>query len=297
MTYPLASFAYSFQRRLRELAAPDEVYHLQLADIDNTVHLEPPLQVITIPQHLSFSLEKGYFTATGPMPLTKYDVLPSFVIYIHGSSDRFEQNPDNAYDLLQTALSGFTLERTNLVKIRFDRCIVDARLMRYFHHFPSTHQLLIQCQSCIIGENVNINMVSGFNVNLIDCHIQKCFFNGIVEFFNKTATTQNIKIDQSVYAITELLDLKIVNVCLKHFRRNVRKPLRKKNLGQNPKMMHPPQRKPKSQTRAEDDPQFARPGTLIRTEAATKTIAGKAFRWGTSRRCCGATYRQRREEG
>uniref|UniRef100_A0A7E5A1B5 Recep_L_domain domain-containing protein n=1 Tax=Panagrellus redivivus TaxID=6233 RepID=A0A7E5A1B5_PANRE len=214
------------------------------------------------------------------MRLTKYDVLPCFAIFIHGSSDRFEQNPDNAYDLLQTVLSGFTLERTNLVKICFNHCIVDARLMRYFQHFPCTHQLLIKCQSCIIWENVNINMVIGFNVNLIDCHIQKCFFDGIVEFFNKTATTQNIKIDQSVYAITELLDLKTVNV---YGFIKATKAVLKEEPNQNPKMT--PNQKTQKALEFEPEP-LPQPDPKYR------------LRWRPSRRlcCCGAACRQGREE-
>uniref|UniRef100_A0A7E4V5L9 F-box domain-containing protein n=1 Tax=Panagrellus redivivus TaxID=6233 RepID=A0A7E4V5L9_PANRE len=41
--YPLSKFAYSFQRRLRELATPKEAYHLQLADIDQTATLKPKI--------------------------------------------------------------------------------------------------------------------------------------------------------------------------------------------------------------------------------------------------------------
>uniref|UniRef100_A0A7E4W8U9 F-box domain-containing protein n=1 Tax=Panagrellus redivivus TaxID=6233 RepID=A0A7E4W8U9_PANRE len=39
--YLLTKFAYSFQRRLRELATPKEACHLQLADVDDTVPLKP----------------------------------------------------------------------------------------------------------------------------------------------------------------------------------------------------------------------------------------------------------------
>uniref|UniRef100_A0A7E4VX95 FBA_2 domain-containing protein n=1 Tax=Panagrellus redivivus TaxID=6233 RepID=A0A7E4VX95_PANRE len=45
--YPLSTYSYSFQRRLRELASPIEAYNLQVADIDETIHLSPRVQLTT----------------------------------------------------------------------------------------------------------------------------------------------------------------------------------------------------------------------------------------------------------
>uniref|UniRef100_A0A7E4V4P4 39S ribosomal protein L41, mitochondrial n=1 Tax=Panagrellus redivivus TaxID=6233 RepID=A0A7E4V4P4_PANRE len=41
MVYPLSKFAYSFTRRLQELAIPTEALHLQLADVDQVVFKKP----------------------------------------------------------------------------------------------------------------------------------------------------------------------------------------------------------------------------------------------------------------
>uniref|UniRef100_A0A7E4WCR2 DPPIV_N domain-containing protein n=1 Tax=Panagrellus redivivus TaxID=6233 RepID=A0A7E4WCR2_PANRE len=41
--YPVSKYAYSFQRRLRELATPKEAYNIQLADIDQTIDLNPTI--------------------------------------------------------------------------------------------------------------------------------------------------------------------------------------------------------------------------------------------------------------
>uniref|UniRef100_A0A7E4UN60 FBA_2 domain-containing protein n=1 Tax=Panagrellus redivivus TaxID=6233 RepID=A0A7E4UN60_PANRE len=46
MAYPLSKFAYSFTERLQELAAPVELYHLQLADIDETVFKNDKIAVL-----------------------------------------------------------------------------------------------------------------------------------------------------------------------------------------------------------------------------------------------------------
>uniref|UniRef100_A0A7E4V5J8 Nicotinate phosphoribosyltransferase n=1 Tax=Panagrellus redivivus TaxID=6233 RepID=A0A7E4V5J8_PANRE len=51
--YKLSGYAYSFIRRLRELASPLEAYNLQVADVDCKNRLKP-LQELTVMRYYNY---------------------------------------------------------------------------------------------------------------------------------------------------------------------------------------------------------------------------------------------------
>uniref|UniRef100_A0A7E4VDQ0 Uncharacterized protein n=1 Tax=Panagrellus redivivus TaxID=6233 RepID=A0A7E4VDQ0_PANRE len=71
MVYPIAALPYSSQRRMRELAQPRELYHLQLADIDDTLYLNP-LQLVRHDSMFARYRRNGRARATEPLTDTEF---------------------------------------------------------------------------------------------------------------------------------------------------------------------------------------------------------------------------------
>uniref|UniRef100_A0A7E4W9I9 PINIT domain-containing protein n=1 Tax=Panagrellus redivivus TaxID=6233 RepID=A0A7E4W9I9_PANRE len=116
--YPLASYSYSFQRRLRELAAPGETYHLQLADIDQTIRLGP-CQTYSKTKCLNLPYNKDGYSHPKAPDMSKRLLLQPIRIRVTPNDPRTK-----ASDLLTPNILLYT-DISNVQHISVNQCVID----------------------------------------------------------------------------------------------------------------------------------------------------------------------------
>uniref|UniRef100_A0A7E4W8M0 Recep_L_domain domain-containing protein n=1 Tax=Panagrellus redivivus TaxID=6233 RepID=A0A7E4W8M0_PANRE len=181
MTYPLASYSYSFQRRIRELAAPVEAYHLQLADIDETIALRPlQMAYVLNALHLpALNIEDKDENITVEPVVEGEEVLfqPSKII-VQG-----EDSPATQYFTPELLMR---IDTTQNYTIELINCYVDQEflnLTRYRNgNLPRRDTCVIECHECVISAELTVNNTyEDFNFQVVKCEFEGAYFKDVAD--------------------------------------------------------------------------------------------------------------------
>uniref|UniRef100_A0A7E4W5W9 Methyltransferase n=1 Tax=Panagrellus redivivus TaxID=6233 RepID=A0A7E4W5W9_PANRE len=204
---------------MRELALPIEAYHLQIADIDETLNLNPAMFDILIGNVTVLSNGDLTYKDEYKYLITEHTLIRPCEIFIIGNG-----STDHAYDLLQKALLRCIVGLTVYAYyFYFDKVIVDKECVDLIKSLCTRKGQLLKFENCTVSEDVTINMMAGLDLYLKNCNIQKCFFTDMEEFLNKKDSKQILFIDHDENELFEMFDYNIVNVF--GFKKLVRKSL------------------------------------------------------------------------